>query len=479
VLGTISGNLLSIPIMNRAETAFDAGTQTVAPWIDVVVPAAALVVVSATALPAALRAGRLRTVEAIAVGHTSPRKHAPAVTRLLGRLPLPRPVSLGLAMPFARPARSSITAAAVAFGTIAVTFGVGLAVSLSDIQDAVNRSSAGSVVVQAFGPPAAPPPGVGSKATTTAPRKVDPAAIAARIRSQPGTERYFTTHQTRVSVVGLTGATTVIIYGGDASWGSYQMLNGSWFHRPGEVVVPSGFLASTGTHVGDTITLANDDHTARVRIVGEAFTTREEGMLILTEASSLAGLDAYVLPESLEFDIALRPGTDQQAYLDALNAALQPLGVTAQANQSRLSGTAVAMDALATTLTAMLMAVAGLGVLNTVLLETRERVHDFGIFKALGMSPRQTVGAVITSVTIIAAVGVAFGLPVGVALHHVVLPAMGYAGGTRIPNADVAVYRPIVLASLALGGVAIAIAGALPPAGWAARTRTAIALRTE
>jgi len=56
---------------------------------------------------------------------------------------------------------------------------------------------------------------------------------------------------------------------------------------------------------------------------------------------------------------------------------------------------------------------------------------------------------------------------------------MGRAGGGRIPAADIAVYHPLVVIPLAVGGLAIALAGALAPAGWAARTHTAVALRTE
>ena len=137
------------------------------------------------------------------------------------------------------------------------------------------------------------------------------------------------------------------------------------------------------------------------------------------------------------------------------------------------------MDTLAAILTAMLVAVAGLGVLNTVVLDTRERVHDLGVLKALGMAPRQTVAMVVTSVAGIGAVAGAVGVPVGVAVHHTVLPAMGRAAGTRLPAATLAVYHPLLVVGLALGGLAIAVAGALLPAGWAARTRTATALRTE
>jgi len=477
-LGTVCGNLLSIPVMGRADAAFNAGTLTLAPWIDLVVPAGALAAVAATAFVPALRAGRLPTVQALTAGRTSREGRGRAAARLLGRLPLPRPVSLGLAMPFARPARSAIIIAAVAFGTIAVTFGVGLAVSLSDVQEAVNRSSPGAVVIQTFGAPAAAVPG---STQTTAPglTAADPAAIEARLRTQPGTRRYFTTGQTRVSVAGLAGTTTVIAYEGDSSWGSYQMLSGSWFHRPGEAVVPTGFLTATGTHVGDTITLADNGHTARVRIVGEAFALREEGMLILTDTATLKGLDAYILPESIEFDIDLTRGTNTQSYVGSLNTALQSLGVTAQPNTGHLSSSALAMEGLTALLSAMLVAVAGLGVLTTVVLDTRERVRDFGILKALGMSPRQTIGTVLTSVTLAGVVGDALGVPIGAALHHVVLPAMGHAAGARIPAAETAVYHLPVLLPLALGGLLIAAAGALAPAGWAAHTHTAVALRTE
>lgn len=49
------------------------------------------------------------------------------------------------------------------------------------------------------------------------------------------------------------------------------------------------------------------------------------------------------------------------------------------------------------TLTLLLSIAAGLGVLNTVVLQTRERVHDLGVFKAVGMTPLQTVAIVLSS----------------------------------------------------------------------------------
>jgi putative ABC transport system permease protein len=129
--------------------------------------------------------------------------------------------------------------------------------------------------------------------------------------------------------------------------------------------------------------------------------------------------------------------------------------------------------------TLMLVAVAGLGVLNSVVLDTRERVHDLGVCKAIGMSPRQTVIMVLASVIGIGSVGGIIGVPIGVALHDYVLPLMGDAAGTRLTPDMQAVYQGLELLMLGIGGVVIAVLGALVPAGWAARARTGTALRTE
>jgi putative ABC transport system permease protein len=70
-------------------------------------------------------------------------------------------------------------------------------------------------------------------------------------------------------------------------------------------------------------------------------------------------------------------------------------------------------------------------------------------------------------------------VPAGMALHRVVLPVMAHSANLGLPASYLAVWRPWELAVLALAGVAIAVAGALLPASWAARMRTASALHAE
>jgi putative ABC transport system permease protein len=64
-------------------------------------------------------------------------------------------------------------------------------------------------------------------------------------------------------------------------------------------------------------------------------------------------------------------------------------------------------------------------------------------------------------------------------LHSSVLRTMARAGGTAIPASYVNVFSPPELVLFALAGLVIGVAGALLPASWAARARTATALRAE
>jgi len=513
VAGLLAGNAAAVVVLGTAGRAFGTGTQAVAPWIDVAVPVVVLAAVAASALVPALRAGRLRTVEALTLGRSGGTGRGRLIGERLGALPLPRPLSLGLAAPFRRPARAATMTAAVTLGAIGATFGVGLALSLNGIAQGMGDRQVGDVVVKAVGGPSAHPAPKGSRGhrdpnaaslpglsggagfqpaaytgpaaspVVASPKPVStdaPDPIAKIIAAQPGTLRWFGTGTARLGVAGLAGVTPVATFSGDSSWGPHQLVSGSWFHGPGEAVVPSGFLSTTGTRVGDTITLTDNGHQAPVRIVGEVFDLQDGGMMVMTDVRSLAGLGAVELPASIHYDIEVAPGVSVDQYVYDLDAALQPTGAGSHRNQGVTTNTVVlAMDTLAAMLMLLLLVTAGLGVLNTVVLDTRERVHDLGVFKALGMSPRQTMAMVLTSVAGVGLVAGAIGVPIGVVLHGIVLPAMGHAAGTRIPGVDIAVYSVPLLGVLVLGGLLIAVAGALAPAGWAARARTAVALRTE
>jgi putative ABC transport system permease protein len=479
VLGVVAGNLLTIPILAQTNRLYGTSDSGVSPWIDALVAGGALVVVTLTAWAAAARAGRLRSVDALAVGRTPRPGRGQWASRLTARLPVSRPLTLGLAHPFARPLRSAGIVAAIAFGTAAVTFAVGLGTSLGSIQEAEDIAD-----VRVGGMPGPPPagnqppgPGAGTRTMTGPAAFTDPGAVAAAITAQPGTAGYVGQARTEVTVAGITGSLTTVAMTGTDGARYYRMVAGSWLTGPGEIVVSTPFLTAAGKEVGDTVVLTDHGTDVTARIVGEVFNTDDKGMQILTDLTTLLAAEPDLAPE--EFLVSVRSGTDAQAYATGLNSALAAHEARAQAVQQETDELVLIINALTALLSIMLVVVAGLGVLNIVVLETRERVHDLGVHKALGMTPRQTTAMVISSVVVTGLIGGAVGAAVGVFLQRTVLNAMGSNAGFTLPAAVVDVYRPEQLLLFGLGGLVIAVGGALLPAGWAAGTRTVTALRTE
>lgn len=472
-LGVVVGNLLAIPVMAQTTEAYGSTPLAVTPWVNVVVIALVLGVVALAAWASAWRAGRLRTVDAIAVGRTPQAGRGVWASRLTSRLRVPRAVSLGLARPFARPARTLAMGAAIVFGTTAVTFSVGLTSSLSEIL-AARAHDVADVTIGARqggggGQRVPGPNGPG--------KEPDPVAVAAAIAAQPGTRAHYGAATTEATVPGVTGAITVIAFTGDASWGGYRMISGRWFSQVGEAVVPTPFLTATGTKVGDTVTLKHLGKSFAVRIVGEVFDTSNDGLEVFADTATFAGATGLKVSSH---HIAVDHGVDAASYTSSLNKALEPLGAEAIVGSGENgSDIVVILNSLAAMLTLMLVVVAALGVLNGVVLDTRERIQELGIHKALGMTPRQTIAMVITSVILTGLVAGTIGVPLGIALHGWVMPAMGSSAGLVLPPSILAVYQAPELALLLTGGLPLAIAGALLPATWAARIPTTTALRTE
>jgi putative ABC transport system permease protein len=303
----------------------------------------------------------------------------------------------------------------------------------------------------------------------------DAAGIQAAIARHSGTSSYFGVTRHQVTVLGSAKSADATLYTAAAT-SPYHIITGSWYTGPNQVLVPTGFLNSTGTHIGDTITLVDDNgQRAVVRIVGEVLDDLSGGgMEVIADAATFPGTGPSL------FAVNVKPGVEITSYLQSLNTAIDGYGAAAYGNPRHFDDQQIlAIDAVAFALTLLVVATAGLGVFNTVMLELRDRIYELGIYKAIGMTPRQTVAMVVSSTIAVGLIAGVIGVPAGIALHGYVVPVMGHAADTNLPHADVAVFRGLEEVLLALGGVAIAVLAAMVPAGWAARLRTAAALRTE
>jgi putative ABC transport system permease protein len=278
-----------------------------------------------------------------------------------------------------------------------------------------------------------------------------------------------------VSVAGVSRSVSLTVFRGDSGWLGYVVVSGRWYSGPGEVDVSSGLLTSTGRAIGDTITLSYDRHPVRARIVGTVLDTANSGASMFTEWPTLSTFDEPLAPT--QYDIELRAGTSEMTYAEELANRVGPkYSVVLNGLHSDVGPLVATLIAI---LTLLIAGVAALGVLNTVVLQTRERVHDLGVFKAVGMTPRQTIAMIVSWVAGVGLTAGAIGVPAGIELHRYVLPAMAAAAGVALPTNFVNVYGWTEMVLLALAGVVIAVAGALLPAIWAASAATATALRAE
>jgi putative ABC transport system permease protein len=421
----------------------------------------------------ASRAGRLSAIGAITVGRAPQAGRGFRLGRALAATRLPLTVASGLSLPLARPGRALATVVAVAIGGVTLVFAVGLATSVHSVQADLSRTASVPVVVQL------PREEVGGKVGPVDPtRAVDPAQVQASILAHTGTAHLVAVSDIPVSVAGVSAEVTVEAYGGDATWTGYPMITGRWYDNDAEVVAASTMLRQTGHHVGDRLVLAGPNGQRTVTVVGEVLDIRDDGLELLTDASTMSHI-ATVQPG--RFEVGLWPGTDVATYSGSLQDVFGPLsGVfvddRTHGNNER---TFIVLQSLIATLAVLLCTVAALGVLNTAVLVTRERAHQIGVFKAIGMTPRQVAGLVLIGMAALGLVAGVLAVPAGILLQHRIVPVMAAGAGTGLPWSAIDVYQWWELAVLALAGAALAAVGALLPARWAARSRPPAILRAE
>ncbi|WP_350279542.1 FtsX-like permease family protein [Kribbella sp. HUAS MG21] len=465
--GVVVGNVLATSLLTKAFENYGAGGTSAPIWVDVAALLGVPALVALSALLPALRARSLSAAQAISAGSAPRAGRGLRVQRWLSGTRMPRPVSLGLGLPFARPGRTALTLAAVVLGVTSVTLAVGLGKSLMTYQTAASRVDAVDLTIFA-----GPNGSEGMQRGGPQGAKLTDAEDEAVLRAAPGVTSVAASAGLTMRLAGTQTDLRVSFYRGDYQQLGYRLLAGRWFDGPGEVVVSERFLRQRGLAVGDTISLQSQGKTVRAQIVGKAM--YNSGDEVLSNWATLAqvspGLRANI------YEVNVKDGTD----LDAVMQAVQAKDPGLEEAEGQEAGTFVAV-VLATVvlLTLMLGTVAALGVFNTVVLNTRERRRDLGMLKSIGMTPAQVTLMVVTSMTVLGALGGLLGIPLGMIAHRVVVPAMANGAQVEIPDFMLDVYPAALLALLVLAGMLIAAAGAFFPARTAARTTIARVLHNE
>ncbi|MFE9094041.1 ABC transporter permease [Streptomyces sp. NPDC007264] len=462
-LGTAVGNLVSRPFFAFVFTGPDSGVfhhdVGVAPWVNSLALLGMPVVCALAALAPAARAHRHSAARAISAGSAPRAGRALGVQRRLASSRLPRPVSLGVGLPFARPGRSALTLAAVLLGVTTVTFATGLATTM--IRFGTAGQDAFQVTVYASSI---------RNGEEIGPEHGD-RELQSLLRSLPGAREVTARADVEVHMTGA--AQSIMIEGrrGDLPQLDSVLTRGRWTHRAGEIVAGSAFLRRYGVRIGDHLTLQKNDRREVVVVVGEAM--QDNGRVVVGDWSTMTALSPGEKP--IAYHVRLRDGADPAAYARAVRAADRGTGPTVHTPNAAVQ----TIIGSAVVLTVMLAVVASLGVFNTVVLNTRDRRRDLGMFKSIGMTPGQVTVMMVMSMAVLGAVGSLLGVPLGIVGYHLVVPRMTDAVDIALPSYMTDVWQARVLAGPALAGIAIAVLGAFVPARGAARLTVAEALHNE
>jgi putative ABC transport system permease protein len=161
----------------------------------------------------------------------------------------------------------------------------------------------------------------------------------------------------------------------------------------------------------------------------------------------------------------LRPGVSPAAARAALlRASGGRLDVEIAANPaSRLGGVRVVIVIAVAILALLAMA----NLLTATDVGLRDHVHEAGILKAMGLTPRQVTATLVISTTLVTAIGVVAGVAAGVIAAPFLINAQGQASGM---GWDMAVgSAAATIAVLVVAALAVAVAVALFLADRAAR----------
>ena len=439
IAGLIAGTLIAPLLLEPMSSLLD--TPTPSAFQPATLLFALALIVAAVALFAALpaiRAGRLNTVDALALGRASLSGGASRAASIAAALRLPATARLGVKDAFTSPARALLTTGALTMMVITLVAALSMEATYDRvIEDPALRAKPWDVRVAS--------------------------SDLARVQNEPGIAHATTISGLPVSAPGGEFQARAIGDGFQAF--PYAVPDGRMFARPGEAIAGRGFLERLGLQVGDEVTLRADGRPFTVRLVGRHVEPDNDGEVVIFPAATLPS----VPPGEVIADFA--PGTDGAAIAQRLHRqGIAAARVSDEVRQERADVRPIVYGS-----SALLVAVGLVNLLTTLLLVTRERARDFGILKALGLTPRGVLTVVNAGGAALGAIAIVLGIPVGIVLFRALMGAMSPSEGADIVGTP----GPLALVLIVPFVFAVtALASSLPARG-AARTSAATVLRAE
>ncbi len=411
-------------------------------WTAGVAAGTILTVFTATAVPAWL-AGRVSPVAAV---QPSPLGgHLSAVARLSLLARVPAALVLGVRDALNRRLPAALTVAGVAIPLAMITIALACWSTIGAFTANPGRIGlAGALTVS---------PGGLTNARATALIAADPQVSA----SYPGA-------QFDTLLPGDNGTFVARAMGTSRSPYPFQAVQGRMFADTDEAVAGQGFLDLMHVHVGSFIDPTIDGVPVALHIVGRTIEPDNNGDVV---DFGLDALPAASASAPMFYRLVLKPGTDPAAARQRLlRASGGRLDVQVAANPAARLGVVRVVIVVAVV---VLVLIAMANLLTATDVGLRDHVHEAGILKAMGLTPRQVMATLVVSTTIVTAIGVVAGVACGLAVagRLINLQAQGSGMGWGIAAGP----SPATIVALLAAALAAAVAAAAILAARAVRAR--------
>jgi putative ABC transport system permease protein len=239
-----------------------------------------------------------------------------------------------------------------------------------------------------------------------------------------------------------------------------------------EIVLASKTLHALGVHVGDSVA-ARARRSMRMRIVGRGVLPESVANAPRPEAAMTFQAYKRLNPSApvYAFEARIAPGADRQATLARLERQYAHPAPGPPQTVADFGG----VRSLPVVVSALLAAIAAATLAHTLVTAIRRRRQQLAVLKTLGFDRRQLLATVAWQATTFAAIGLAVGIPLGVAAGR----WAWYLFAEQIevvpePVTPIPLVLLVIPAAVLLANVVAAL-----PAWSAAQTRAAIALRAE
>ncbi|MGI8662691.1 MAG: FtsX-like permease family protein [Acidimicrobiales bacterium] len=272
------------------------------------------------------------------------------------------------------------------------------------------------------------------------------------------------------------------------------IVKGRQTHSPDEVVLGTATIEALHKHIGDTVTIGTAPDDKQLTIVGTAVLPTIG--VVHGEHTSL-GVGAVVVPALVPGSsrninavnnaggntvfVKLKPGTDAEAEIAALQAQQEQIGggfqditVAAVERPAEIVNASDASSSPALLAGALVLA-AAISLTLALVSSVRRRRRDLALLKSLGFTRRQVGAAVAWQATATAVVAVIVGVPAGILLGRwtwiVFAQQLDVVPRPRIPL--------LAIAALVIAAIVLANLVATIPARVARAVRPALVLRGD